>query len=123
VQTVIASGNVIFESKSTNIEKLESDIESAIAKNLGFNSATFIRSQKELEKFIKKDPFKGASHGKETYLIVTFMKKKPYEVYNVVDISGPQTPEFMKNIEKEHGKEITTRTWKTIKRILKKMQA
>ena len=72
------------------------------------------------EKIIKKKPFKNLTHGKVSYLIVTFMKKKPREVYTVVDLSKG-TPDMMLQLEKKHGKEITTRTWKTVGRIQEKL--
>jgi uncharacterized protein (DUF1697 family) len=121
VQTVIASGNVIFKSELKDKTKLENDIQSALFKNLGFLGTTFIRSRDDLEKIIKKNPFKGATHSKETYLVVTFLKQKPGEFFNTINVSGPRAPEFMRNIEKEFGKNITTRTWKTIERMLSKM--
>lgn len=128
VQTVISSGNVIFEyepaksNESEDIPLLEARIEKALADQLGIKSTTFIRSKKELESIIKKDPFKGTVHNKETYLIVTFLKKKPRELYATIDLTKDRTPNFMADIEKTHGKEVTTRTWKTVERILKKMQ-
>ncbi len=122
VQTVISSGNVLFQSASKNIPELETEIEAALTEHLGFSNAVIIRSQEELEKILKKDPFKGATHSKETYLIVTFLKEKPREVFTVINVDGPRTPEFMKEAEKKYGKEITTRTVKTIERIVKKMQ-
>ena len=121
VQTVIASGNVLFETKSSAIPKLEKTIEEAMAKHLGFKSSVFIRSKNELESIIKKDPFKGGIHGRKTYLIVTFLKKKPKEIFNTINLEVVKTPDFMVQIEKKHGKENTTRTWKTIEKIVKKM--
>jgi uncharacterized protein (DUF1697 family) len=45
VKTVISSGNVIFESPSRSIRKLEESIEKALPEELGFKSTTIIRSQ------------------------------------------------------------------------------
>jgi hypothetical protein len=36
------------------------------------------------------------------------------EVCCVVDLSGATTPDLMAWLEKQFGKEITTRTWKTV---------
>jgi uncharacterized protein (DUF1697 family) len=121
VMTVISSGNVIFESNSKNSSLLEKKIETALPLKLGFNSKTIIRSEEELKRLVKKDPFKGKKHGRESYLIVTFLKKKPYEIYNVINTNTSKTPDFMLKLEREYGKEITTRTWKTIERIVKKI--
>src|SRR4051812_30410175 len=61
VQTVISSGNVIFEStsKDKDVAKLEITIEKALTAKLGINSTTIIRSKNDLEKLIASDPFKG----------------------------------------------------------------
>lgn len=122
VATVIASGNVVFESLSKDIKALEAKIEKALPKRLGFNSTTIIRSREELEVLVKKNPFKGVKDEKPNYLIVTFFKSKQKELCTVLNLTDGGTPDFMRTVEKSHGKEITTRTWKTVHRILKKME-
>jgi len=118
VKVVISSGNVIFEAASKNTSALETKIEQALPKHLKFNSMTIVRSQQELEKMIKQNPFKKLTHGTKTYLMVTFIKNKPKPVFNVFDLTGNKGPEVMTKLEKDHGKQITTRTWKTINRIV-----
>ncbi len=122
VQTVIASGNVVFDSPSKNTSALEAKIEKAFPIQLGFTSTTIIRSKEEIEKLIKKNPFKGVEQSKKNYLIVTFFKNRHKELCTVIDITTGRTPDFMRVVEKKYGKEITTRTWNTVGRILKKMQ-
>jgi uncharacterized protein (DUF1697 family) len=122
VVTVIASGNVVFETNSKNIRALETKIEKALPKQLGFTSTTIIRSQEDLKSLVKKDPFKGIEDKSPNYLVVTFFKNREEELCTVIDLSSKKTPEFMRQLEKKHGKQITTRTWKTIGRILKKME-
>jgi hypothetical protein len=39
----------------------------------------------------------------------------------VIDLTSAKTPDLMRWLEKEFGKEITTRTYKTVQRILKKL--
>jgi len=121
VATVIASGNVVFSSHSKNATALEAKIEKALPEQLGFKSTTIIRSREELERLVKKNPFKGIKDEKPNYLIVTFFKDRRNELSTVVNLTGGGTPDFMRSLEKEHGKEMTTRTWKTVGRILKKM--
>lgn len=123
VQSVISSGNIIFEARAKNIPTLEDRIEKELLKVLGIKSPAFIRSKEELEKMIKKNPFKNASHNPKTYLIVSFLKKKPGEIFNTVDLTKEKTPDFMKDIENKYSKAVTTRTWKTVERIVKKMNA
>ncbi|HEY6020371.1 MAG TPA: DUF1697 domain-containing protein, partial [Candidatus Paceibacterota bacterium] len=64
VATVIASGNIIFETKQENDHKLEKKIEDGLDKRLGFRRAAIVRSQAELEKLVKKNPFKGVKDEK-----------------------------------------------------------
>ena len=123
VVTVIGSGNVVFDSPSTNIKTLEAKIEKELPKQLGFTSTTIIKSQSDIEKLVKKNPFKGVKDEKPNYLVVTFFKEKPNKILStVIDLSSSHTPDFMRKLEKEHGKGVTTRTWKTVNRILVKME-
>ena len=121
VQTVISSGNVIFKSPSKGILNLEEKIEKELFKQLGIKCPAYIRSKEQLEGIIKKDPFKGAVHSKSSYLIVSFLKKAPYEIFTSVDTAASTTPKFMTDLDKKYSKTVTTRTWKTVERILAKM--
>jgi uncharacterized protein (DUF1697 family) len=144
VRTVISSGNVIFESSSRSVGKLEGKIEKAIPEQLGFNSTTIIRSKDQIQQLVDSNPFQGMTHSQKSYLNVTFLKQKttvdlkfPYNVENraytllgmydgeicsVIDMTSSKTPDLMIWLEKQFGKEITTRTWKTVERILRVMK-
>ncbi|HLD93438.1 MAG TPA: DUF1697 domain-containing protein [Anaerolineales bacterium] len=117
VRTVISSGNVLFESHMKSRKALESKIEKAIDEQLGFKSSTIIRSQGQFNRLIEKDPFEGKPDVPESRLNVTFLKRGG-EVFSAIDTTSTGTPNVMLQIEKEHGKEITTRTWKTVGRIM-----
>jgi uncharacterized protein (DUF1697 family) len=123
VHTVIASGNVVFDSSSKNANALETKIEKELPKKLGFTRAAIVRSQAELEALVAKKPFKGVKDEKPNYLIVTFFKDRRPELCSVINMTTGTTPTFMIDIERKHGKAMTTRTWKTVHRILKKMDA
>ncbi len=122
VATVIASGNVVFSSPSKDPAALEAKIEKALPAQLGFKSTTIVRSKEELERLVAKGPFKGVKDEKPNYLVVTFFKDRKPELCTVIDLGKGKTPDFMRDIEKRHGKEITIRTWKTVGRIVKKME-
>ena len=49
VTTFIASGNVIFSASPRNVAALEREIERHLARSLGYEVATFVRSPAELE--------------------------------------------------------------------------
>src|SRR5712671_5083248 len=57
VETFIASGNVIFDSKSKNTKALESKIEQGLEPSLGYAVTTFIRSVSELADVARYQPF------------------------------------------------------------------
>lgn len=57
VETFIASGNVIFESDSDDTRKLEQDIEALLHKTLGYEVATFVRTDEEVAAIASKPPF------------------------------------------------------------------
>lgn len=145
VQTVITTGNVLFESPSRGVKALEARIEEAIQERLGFTSTTIIRSHQQLRRLVGDDPFGRIDDAPTTRLNVTFLKEKqttdlrfPYlakkkgysvismngrEVFSVVDLTGATTPDVMAWLEKQFGKAVTTRTWKTVGRILKRLEA
>jgi uncharacterized protein (DUF1697 family) len=122
VRTVIASGNVVFDSPLKNMTMLEEKIERELPKRLKFISTTIIRSQKEIRALVKKNPFKGVEDKKPNYLVVTFFKDRRTELCTVINLVEGKTPDFMAKLERAHGKAMTTRTWKTVYRILEKME-
>jgi uncharacterized protein (DUF1697 family) len=60
VETFIASGNVIFDSKSKDVKALEKKIEQELENALGYKVSTFLRTPDELIEIIGVKPFKGA---------------------------------------------------------------
>ncbi|HTF36897.1 MAG TPA: DUF1697 domain-containing protein [Blastocatellia bacterium] len=58
VETFIASGNVAFETTSNNVKTLERIIENALREALGYEVATFIRTQAELVTIANYQPFR-----------------------------------------------------------------
>ncbi len=144
IHTVISSGNILLESLSKDINSLETSIENILPKKLGFSSTTIVLSEDEIRELVKRNPFKGLQDSPKSRLYVTFLKnnpkifmKFPYhskdktyfllglfdrELFSVVDLSGARTPDLMLWLEKEFGNEITTRSWKTVIRILNKFK-
>lgn len=141
VQTVISSGNVLFETTKRGVAELEKMIEEAITEQLGFHSTTIIRSLRQLQQLAKRNPFKNHEHNQKTYLTVTFLRDEPhtqhgipagrgYEIidrydrtiFSVVDLTSGKTPDLMVQLDKGFGKHLTTRTWKTVERIVKRFE-
>ncbi|OGO32342.1 MAG: hypothetical protein A2Z16_06895 [Chloroflexi bacterium RBG_16_54_18] len=57
VETFIASGNVLFEMPSTDAKSLEKKIENQLREALGYDVATFIRTDTELSDIANYEPF------------------------------------------------------------------
>jgi uncharacterized protein (DUF1697 family) len=57
VQSVIASGNVLFSSRASDPTALEQRIEAALRKGLGYEVPAFIRDADELDAVVAHDPF------------------------------------------------------------------
>lgn len=123
VSTIIASGNLVFQTPSKAVHALETKIENALHTQLGFKSTTIIRRKDEMKALLKRNPFKGVKDEKPNYLIVTFFKNKKKQLCTVINLDKDKTPQFMSVLEKKHGKGITTRTWKTVHRILQRMDS
>ncbi|MEO6567362.1 MAG: DUF1697 domain-containing protein [Opitutaceae bacterium] len=121
VEGVLASGNLVFRSTSRNPASLETKVEKAFSERLGLSCDVIVQTQKEFEALLKKNPFEGAEHGKEWYLVVTFRKDRQPPVFSKLDRAKMDGPAFMKDLEKRYGKHITTRTWNTVLKILGKM--
>jgi uncharacterized protein (DUF1697 family) len=74
VSTFIASGNVIFQTKAGTAAKLEQKIERHLERSLGYDVDTFVRSDANLAKILKLDPFPKLSKD-EANVHVAFLKE------------------------------------------------
>ncbi len=80
VETFIASGNVIFDSKSKNTKALEQKIETYLQRELGYAVATFLRSIDELTAIAQHQAFPESELKAEGYtLYIGFMATEPGE--------------------------------------------
>lgn len=75
VETFIASGNVIFESKEKNSAALEKQIEKKLHEALGYEVATFIRTPDELTAMANYLPFPKQQIEKAGAFNVAFLKQ------------------------------------------------
>ncbi|MCM6776495.1 DUF1697 domain-containing protein [Nocardia sp. CDC159] len=147
VGSLLSSGNIVFGSDETDVPALEARIQRALNAELGIPGGTIIRSRDELRALVDSDPFPGLTHGRETYLVATFVKgadvpddpgplpaelagtvrivrydKPSRAILAVVDNTSPATPNHMTWMEKVYGKDnVTTRTWLTVQKVLAKL--
>ena len=75
VETFIASGNVIFNVKSKDAGTLERTIEQKLKEALGFEVATFLRTDKELADIADYKPFKPAQLDSAVAFNVAFLSE------------------------------------------------
>jgi uncharacterized protein (DUF1697 family) len=78
VETVIASGNVIFGAPAADAAALEQRIEQHLRTALGYDVATFLRTPAEVAAAAEHDAFPGAGAGGSDYpLYVAFTRAPP----------------------------------------------
>lgn len=140
VKTFLASGNIYFEASKTDITALTKIITQKLERRLKHKIGVILRSMDQIQKIAQAQPFKGIRITPATRLFVTFLaedqrdprhmrridlqkgfriiRSSPAEIFSVlVIIPGTLPIGFMSRIEKELGKNITTRSWNTVLKI------
>lgn len=142
VATILNSGNILFEASENN---LEAKISERLERVFGFPVPTLVRDFEMIVDVSNDSPFEHIEVTKDIRLYVSFLKNdtgtklslpwksedSPYEIiekrntmiFSVLNLSLSKTPHAMEALEKQYGKEITTRNWNTIEKILKKAKA
>ena len=77
VETFIASGNVLFSSPEKNAATLEKKIEKKLKEVLGYEVATFIRTEKEVAAILNYLPFPQAVLDKSMAFNIAFLSETP----------------------------------------------
>jgi uncharacterized protein (DUF1697 family) len=77
VQTVIASGNVVFESPQRSVSRIEQTIEQRLEEALGYTVTTFIRTLPELSALAEHPLVSGTALEDGATLYVAFVRHKP----------------------------------------------
>ena len=139
VTTYIQSGNVVFES-AANVTSLRTPIEKELLKSFGFEVPVIVKTVKEIEETIKRNPFKKIKTEKGERLHVSFLSGIPAKaavkeltaVKNDIDeirLSGSEVYILTRNgygkslfsntfIEKKLAVSATTRNWETVQTLL-----
>jgi len=136
VQTVLASGNVLFKSKETEPKMVQRKVEETLKSSLGYHVTVIIRTQEQIHDLVRSAPFSGIKTDANTRLYVSFLSTPPTtsvrinsgyfdiisssdtEVYSVLQLNPKiGSTDGMNILEKHFGKEITTRNWNTIMKI------
>jgi len=77
VTTFIASGNVIFDARTSDAELLEKRIERHLKQALGYDVATFLRTPAELKAIAAHEAFPAVEIAQGYALYVAFTSKRP----------------------------------------------
>jgi uncharacterized protein (DUF1697 family) len=77
VQTVIASGNVVFETPQKRVSRIEQAIENGLADALGFDVTTFVRTGPELRALAAHPLVSGESLKNGEAVFVAFLRDTP----------------------------------------------
>jgi len=140
-RTLLASGNVVFESLKAGQGGLSRKIEDALEKTFGHEIGVVVRTEEELRELKAAEVFKGIEVTPATRLYVTFrpdgtaatgrsageLSQKDFEVLrvtagdvcSVLTVKDAQTVKLMAVLDKEFGKRVTTRNWNTIEKVLR----
>jgi uncharacterized protein (DUF1697 family) len=137
VKTLLASGNVVFESPEENTREIPAILEKAF----GFTIPTIIVPFRLIEEIVLSEPFKTVTVTQKTRLYVTFLNEDtvsklpiPFQtadhsfrilelrgkvIFSVLDLEKTGTIDGMNILEKEFGKNLTTRNINTVEKISK----
>lgn len=145
VSSVLSSGNILFRSPARDVAALEDRVQRALQAELDIPGVTIIRGLSELSALVDSHPFRGLTHGPESSLTVTFLRRPAadpvelpatvghavrtvqYDVATraflaVVDNTDPAgAARYLTWVERTNGKEITTRSWLTVRRIVDRL--
>lgn len=141
VQTILASGNVLFKSKEIEPKKVQMKVEESLKSNLGYPISVIIRTQEQIHDLVRSEPFSDIKTGADTRLYVSFLSTPPTtsvrinsDYFQVISISDTEvcsvlqlnphmgSTDGMNILEKHFGKDITTRNWNTILKIANLLQ-
>jgi uncharacterized protein (DUF1697 family) len=140
VRTLLNSGNVVFETEQKSIRGLELKIEEHLSRSFGFAIPLILRTKNEIADIVDKNPFVTITVHKDIRLYISFLKEEPeielslpyfskdktFQIISinnriicsVLDLSTTKTPKGMDELEKLFGRNITTRNWNTILKII-----
>jgi len=135
VRTLLGSGNVVFDARSTSEAAITRAAEVAMEKQLRRVFPAMVRRVDALAALIADDPFRAFALPKDAKRVVTFLRARPEklalpieqdgaQILRVIDrealsayVRTPKGPVFMKLIAQTFGDDVTTRTWDTIRKV------
>lgn len=142
VETVIQSGNVIFESGEKNLKKITAKIEEKLFGFMKKEIKVFVRASYELENIIKSKPFGDTEADDEIKTYVFFLYEEPGTKIKLPLVSGNGEVNIFKKsglqlfmlvrkvpgkasspnelVDKSFGVATTARNWNVVRKIVEK---
>lgn len=140
VKTVLASGNVLFDARDTEPAALAATVRKGINETFGMDVSVVVRTLDQIKALVDQNPFNGITVTPETRRYVTLLAdndqismnvplESPQRDFRILRVSAGEvfsvltltprsgTVNSMDLLEKEFGRNITTRNWNTITRI------
>ncbi len=138
VKTILSSGNVAFSARAASERSLQRKAEAAMTQRFGAAFLTIVRPMDALHDMLASDPYRAFHLDPAAKRIVTFLRDKPRskvglpiemggarilsmkgrEVFSAY-VPNPKGPVFMTLIERSFGKDVTTRTWDTVTKVVR----
>jgi uncharacterized protein (DUF1697 family) len=138
---LLNSGNFVVETNETaSVSGLAEKIEMHLSQSFGFAIPVILKTSNEIETLVEQDPFAAVTVHKDLRLYASFLKEEPsialdlpyysddksYKIISlknktilsVLDLSISNTTKAMKDLETLFGKNLTTRNWNTISKIV-----
>ncbi len=100
-KTLLASGNVVFQSRIASGDKLEQALEAASIKHLGVTTDYFVRSAEEWKAIIKANPFPKEARSDPGHLLLMCLRQAP----TAAQVSALQATIKGREIVKARGKQ------------------
>jgi len=145
VQTVIQSGNVIFDSSVKDIKTITNKIEEKLSALMGKEIKVFVRTHSELAKIVKENPFGKTKADDKIKTYVFLLYEEPKSKIDIPFVSSTGDVNVFKKaglqlflfvikipgkasspndlIEKYFGVSATARNWNVVCKIVEKASA
>lgn len=139
VKTVLASGNVNFSSKPKALKTLQGLCERAMEQHARRSFLSIVREMNEIEALLASNPYAPFELAQGSKRVVTFLREPPTAapklplgqgsarillcreraVFSAYVPNLDDASRFMRLIERTFGKDVSTRTWETLVKIVK----
>lgn len=136
VKTVLASGNVVFDTRARSEDAIVRTAEEGMERHLGRSFPTIVRRVDVLRELLATDPYEAFDVDPEAKRVVTFLRQEPdpspslpverdgahllcvrgREAFTAY-VRSPKGPVFMELIAEVFGEDQTTRTWDSVTKV------